>query len=124
MNTQCKALTQDGQPCRMKAGANGYCFTHDPDRTAQRAAARRAGGIQRAGQIARAVLDEAGDEGPELKTADDILSLLSETIHQTRTGKLDQRIALAVGALCGYALRALETGKYRFPFGHHFLDPT
>ena len=108
----------------MKAGSNGYCFTHDPNRTAERQAARRAGGVQRAGQIARAVLDEAGNEGPELKTANDILSLLSETIHQTRTGKLDQKLALAVGQLCGIALRALETGKYRFPLGHHFLDPT
>ena len=108
----------------MKAGSNGYCFTHDPDRTAERQAARRAGGIQRAGQIAVAVLDAAGDAGPSLKTADDILALLSDTVQQVRTGKLNQKLALTVGALCGYALRALETGKYRFPLGHHFLDPT
>jgi hypothetical protein len=47
MPTNCKATTKDGQPCGGWAGASGYCFMHDPARGADRAIARRRGGLNR-----------------------------------------------------------------------------
>ncbi len=29
---RCKAKTESGKPCRLKAGASGYCYLHDPER--------------------------------------------------------------------------------------------
>lgn len=44
----CKARTQSGQPCRMNADKkSGYCFAHNPARAAERAQARKRGGLNR-----------------------------------------------------------------------------
>ena len=117
----CKAKTRHGTPCRMKPGASGYCFAHDPERDAARTSARRRGGLRRAGLLARAVLSDrlisngrtAIDEaGPvELRTPDEVRGLLAETIQHARTGRLDCRIAATVGSLAGVLLRAVEQGE-------------
>ena len=41
---KCKAITKSGSPCRVFAGASGYCFMHDPLQAKARSAARKAGG--------------------------------------------------------------------------------
>jgi hypothetical protein len=42
---RCQARRRDGQPCGSFAlPGSGYCFTHDPDRAAERIEARRRGG--------------------------------------------------------------------------------
>jgi len=41
-SSTCKALTASGEQCRLKAGASGYCHIHDPDKVAERKAARQA----------------------------------------------------------------------------------
>src|SRR5689334_3111017 len=44
----CKARTQGGQPCKMAAVTGGlYCFTHDPEASQARQAARKLGGYNR-----------------------------------------------------------------------------
>lgn len=107
----CRAKTRHGTPCRMKPGASGYCFAHDPERDAARTSARRRGGLRRAGLLARAVLSE-DEAGPvELKTPDQVRGLLAETIQHARTGRLDCRIAATVGSLAGVLLRAVEQGE-------------
>ena len=40
----CKAITKSGKPCGGKAGANGYCFVHNPD--AARCGAYKPNGTQ------------------------------------------------------------------------------
>jgi len=46
----------------------------------------------------------------EIKNTSDIVELLNETINQVRTGKIEVKIANAVGYLSGICLKALEQG--------------
>ena len=52
------------------------------------------------------------DDSPEIpiKSANDILTLVSDTINQIRTGKLDVRVGNGIGYLSGIALKAIEKG--------------
>jgi hypothetical protein len=42
MSNSCKAITASGEQCKLKAAASGYCHLHDPDKIAERAAAKKA----------------------------------------------------------------------------------
>ena len=48
MRRRCAAPRVDGQPCQMAPLVDGlYCFSHDPERAADAAEARRVGGLRR-----------------------------------------------------------------------------
>ena len=98
----------DGTPCRMRPQSNGLCFAHDPERAAERTLARQRGGLRRSGQIARRVLIDAGMSPTEFKTPAEVCRLLSNTITNVQTGRLDCRIGAAVGMLANVLLRAIE----------------
>ena len=110
MNT-CQATNADGTPCRMAAGADGFCFQHSPSRATERDAARRRGGLRRAGKLARATLATLEGLPPELKSPDAVRALLDSVIGHTLTGTLDCRVAATVGTLAGVILKAMESGE-------------
>lgn len=76
----CKAKTKSGQPCgmKLKPGAR-YCFAHDPAQAAQRAAARKLGGYNRATPHAGNL--EAVKGSP--RTIDETYSILDYTLAET-----------------------------------------
>jgi hypothetical protein len=46
--SNCKALNENGEPCRQAALREGdFCFWHDPDHAQEAAEARRLGGLRR-----------------------------------------------------------------------------
>ena len=45
---QCEATKKNGEPCNGSANESGFCFTHNPDFSQERAFARRKGGLQKA----------------------------------------------------------------------------
>ena len=92
----------------MKPQSNGLCFAHDPARAAERTLARQRGGLRRSGQIALRILKDEGMSLAEFKTPAEVCRLLSNTITNVQTGRLDCRIGAAVGMLAGVLLRALE----------------
>jgi hypothetical protein len=96
---RCSAACQSGSP---------FCFFHDPAKADERGEARRAGGRQRSRPAA--VLNT---ETParSIRSVADVTGLLSETIHQVRTGALDPKVANCVGYLSGILLKALEVGQ-------------
>jgi hypothetical protein len=47
MTRQCRGKTRKGTRCPNPAGESGYCFTHDPKLSKERAAARKRGGQRR-----------------------------------------------------------------------------
>lgn len=76
----CSATRADGQPCRAYARTGRQvCTMHDPEHRAAMDAARAAGG--RAGGI------PAPAEPIKLKTLDEQLAALEETIDRVRAGK-------------------------------------
>ena len=46
----------------------------------------------------------------EIKSASDVVGLLSDTISQVRRGQVDVKIANSVAYLCGHILKAREQG--------------
>lgn len=103
----CQALTKSGVQCRAKAQyGSAFCFFHDPERATERHAAKVKGGHSRAMKTL-----PKGTAAFEVSTANDIVSLLSQTINQVRSGELDPRIANSVGYLAGIVLKAREQGE-------------
>lgn len=45
---QCEATKKNGEPCNASANESGFCFTHNPEFSQERAIARRKGGLQKA----------------------------------------------------------------------------
>lgn len=78
MAIRCKAKKRSGGRCPNPAGASGYCFAHDPDRAAERTAARKLGGFNR-----RTAARVSGDEPPHIENMADVLRLVNAVIADT-----------------------------------------
>jgi hypothetical protein len=104
----CTATKADGTRCdaRPRTGS-AFCFFHDPNASAARAAARRAGGRERSRKAAVLPPDTPTRS---LTSVADVVGLLGETINGVRRGELDPKVSNAVGYLAGLLLRALEQG--------------
>jgi hypothetical protein len=94
--TPCRATPQNGSP---------FCFLHDPNKAEEQRRAHQAGGSTRAAKVRSA-------ETPpkDINSFADVKGLLSDTIHQVRTGVLDPKVANCVGYLSGILLKAIEVG--------------
>lgn len=99
---QCEHRKRDGERCRARAltGKNSCALHAQPGRAAELGSK---GGRRRS-------VYKPGDlrEFTAPKTAADLRDLLAESIVEIRAGKLDPRIATAVGYLGASYLRALE----------------
>ena len=104
---ECQAITKSKKVCGAHAlKGSEYCFAHDPLRAAERASARKLGGMRRGAH--------AGDVGSlpaKVKTVDGVLSLLDYCLAELTA--LDNGIprARALIALAGGYLQALEVGE-------------
>ena len=110
----CQANAQNGEPCQAPAMASSdFCFAHDPSKSDEADAARRAGGLARTRQ-----LDHAGHGTPDptpswwpLSTAAHARAGLAYVVQETLSGRLPARdcnaAAGALSALVG-ALRATD----------------
>lgn len=93
--TICKATRRDGQPCRAPAGYNSeYCFMHSPERAQEAQEARRAGGRNQA--------KPTPAEPANLRTIDDQIGAIEETIDRVRRG--DEPVNVARLVLYGISL--------------------
>ena len=104
---KCAAQKADGTPCRGTARPSGFCTFHDPALAQKRAEARRAGGRSRS--RGPAVLPDAEDL--PTKTIGDVTVLLGRTLNDVRQGKIDAKIANAIGYLSSVLLRSLQDGE-------------
>ena len=102
----CRHIKDDGRPCRaVRLHGSDYCFFHDPTKAAERTAARRTGGLH-----GRAAVLPPDTPSRSVKTAADVIDLLSETINQVRVRAVDPRVGNCVGYLAGIILKAVEQG--------------
>ena len=103
-SARCSHARADGRPCGgFAVGGSRFCFAHDPDRATARDEARRRGG--RAGRVT--TLPESS---VRVRSLGDVLSLVEESINDVRAGRVDVRVANAVGYLANIAIRAIEQG--------------
>ncbi len=102
----CIHIKSDGGRCRANASTGSpFCFFHDPRQAQARAAARRAGGIQRTRKATTLPVD-APDR--PVTNAADIFGLMAKTINEVRHGQLQPKAGYVIGYLASVALKAAE----------------
>jgi hypothetical protein len=104
---RCKGRTADGQPCGMKPTKSGYCFNHDPARSADRAQARRKGGEARHTPHA----GELGTIPEQIATIQDARQLLNYTLAELLAMDNGIARARALIALFEAFIRSFEIGE-------------
>jgi len=98
---RCKARTKAGDPCRAPSVERGLCFFHaHPEKLPE---------LGRQGGQKNRRWTSDGCELPTipLKSIDDVLGLLEETINRIRQGPFDLRVANSIGFLVWIHLKAL-----------------
>lgn len=104
----CKAKTNNGQPCKMQAMKGGrFCFTHAPEVGAARAMARKKGGE-------RHRTPHYGDSSiipAEVKTLDDANKILAYTLAETVPMENSIARARLLLALYDSFLKSFEIGE-------------
>src|SRR5262245_10543336 len=105
----CEATKPDGTPCRAVARTGSrYCWFHDPEIAASRAAARRAG---RQTRSRRAAVLPPGTPDVPLASVSDVVKLQGMVINRVLRGEIDARVGNAVGYLSGVMLKALTDAE-------------
>jgi hypothetical protein len=105
---RCTFIKSDGTPCQMAPLVDGsYCFAHDPERAADAAEARRAGGLRRRREGSVAIAYDLSG----LDTVEGIRRLL--VIASTDALSLDNTIAKlrAIVSIATVAMNLLKVGE-------------
>lgn len=106
IKTSCTATTTNGSRCRAAAlDGSRYCFFHDPGRAAERRQARVLGGRQ---GTAKTLASDIPDV--DIASSQDVVRLVAGTINDVRKGRMDPRVANAVGYLANVLLKAIDQG--------------
>ncbi len=97
----CRATRTDGEPCTVRALADGYCFAHSQTTAGKRRTARATGGRNKgaAQRVQRLVPHELRP----------VLTLLLEALTETHEGTLPTQQATALAALAGAISRIYGT---------------
>jgi len=104
---KCSALKDDGSSCNSPSQVDGvFCFFHDPNQKQKRKESQSRGGAPKSLKSLHINCNFSS-----ISTPQEIINILTDTIHHVRTGQLDPRIANCVGYLSGIALKAIEQGK-------------
>ncbi len=105
---RCKAITIRGEPCKSWAiGAGEYCYTHDPTRAVERAAARKKGGYRRQtphqGNLANVP--------HQVRSLDDVLGVLDYALAEALP--LENSIARGrlIVAIANAFMETIKTGE-------------
>ncbi len=108
MAKSCKAKNRHGERCQGNANESGYCFTHDPAKAAERAAARRLGGYHRNMAAARV----SGDTPISVATLADVLRLINAVIADSWQLENSPARSRALLACASVAIDALQVGEF------------
>lgn len=113
--TYCTEKTRSGEPCRAFAIAGSqYCFTHDPARAGQRAAAHSAGGKARHGRIIGPM--KASSAGPgaapvTLASVGDVVKLLECEVNSMLTLEPSLSRGQTIARLAMVFIKAFEVSE-------------
>ena len=109
MAKKCEFRRKEGGRCAANAQAGKKCCVfHDPAKAAEGRRARRSGGISRSRPAAVLPLEVPDNH---LRSTQEVVTLLADSINQVQRGQLDPRVANATGYLAGILLKALEQGR-------------
>ena len=104
---QCQSTKRNGEPCRASANERGFCFAHDATKGAERAMARRKGGLQRiTPHVADAQLVQR-----ETRTIEGVMTILDYALQESLAlSNSIQRGRLLISIAHGY-IEALKVGE-------------
>ncbi len=104
---QCEAKKKNGEPCNGSANESGFCFTHNPEFSQERAFARRKGGLQKAAP-------HFADENlcpKSVRSIESVLAVLDYALQETiGLSNGIQRGRLLVSLAHGY-IEAIKTSE-------------
>lgn len=104
--SKCKVILENGEQCKAWALTDkDYCYAHDPESEEARIESSRRGGLVKKDRTHQPL------EPVDVVTAKDVVRLLTVTIEEVRSGKLDPRIANTIGFLAGHLTRAYEVAE-------------
>jgi len=99
----CRATRADGEPCTVRALADGYCFAHSQTTASKRHTARATGGRNK-GTGARLSKVMPASLKP-------ILEMLMTSVSEVHAGDLDPRQASGMASLASAIGRLYETAE-------------
>ena len=100
---KCKLIKENGEQCGANAMKNSdYCFTHNPEVEEEKQLARVKGGQNNA-----LVVGEIIEEYP-IRTSEDVIKLMEDTINLVKRGTLDIRVANTIGYLAGVSQKSIK----------------
>ncbi len=104
---KCIFIKPDEEQCNANSmKASGYCYLHNPNiPEEEKKAAQSRGGESNKIAISKPL------PPMRLENPNDLFTLLTETINQIRTGKIDLKVATTVGYLAGQAQKAYEASN-------------
>lgn len=98
---KCKFKKKTGKKCQANAMKNGYCYRHNPELEQVRHENDYKGG--KANSYNSNPLDPV-----EIKSMDDVVKLLTDTINNVRAGGIEIRVSNNIGYLAGHLIKAIE----------------
>lgn len=99
---QCAHVRTNGERCRGYAVTGSrYCFAHDPAQAPKRDDARRRGG--EAGKA-----EPIPDSALSVRSLGDVLALIETTINDVRAGRVDVKVANAIGYLANVSVKVIQ----------------
>lgn len=104
---KCKAKTKAGEACSAWAQAESeYCFMHDPARAAERAAARKTGGLN------RRTTHASEYSGPrQVRTLQDVLGVLDYVLVEALALENSITRGRLLVAICDSFVNTIKTGE-------------
>jgi hypothetical protein len=108
MSKRCSFIKTDGNRCRAYATNDSeFCFFHVANGAGARLAGARGGRNSKAAERARRIRRGETD----VRSFEDVISLLEESINEVRSGQVDSRVANSVGYLANILIKALDQGR-------------
>jgi hypothetical protein len=86
-----------------------YCYVHDPSRAAERAAARKKGGLARHGRVIGET--PAAPEPMPIDSLGDIKKIIQRAVNDVMGLESSLSRARTLGYLAGVAIKAIEVGE-------------
>jgi hypothetical protein len=107
---RCKARNRDGKPCRCNPPlGKEFCYFHDPELADIRRQHQSKGG-ENALRVRYPRLP-ADTPDVDLKSAEDVRVLMSDTISRLRRGEMDRPVCATIGYLAQMVLKSKEQGE-------------
>ena len=102
-DNKCKYILSDGSQCKAwSLKDKNYCFSHDPENVESKHLA-----VVKGGSVKQIKVSEPLKE-IQIKSPQDVITLLTATIAEIRQGELDPRVGTAIAYIASVLVKTFE----------------